>query len=80
MFALSLDFMACSPSGDAPVIVFISKMFPVDRKTLPKNRSRPLTQEELAARRELAKTRHAERMAEREAAMEKGDNQKEGMA
>lgn len=71
--------MACSPSDDAPVIVFVSKMFPVDRKTLPKNRSRPLTQEELVARRELAKTRHAERMAEREAAMEKGDNQKEGM-
>ncbi|XP_046615594.1 elongation factor-like GTPase 1 [Neodiprion virginianus] len=52
-------FLACDSSPNAPVIVFISKMFPVDRKTLPENKSKPLTQEELAQRREIARQRHA---------------------
>ena len=58
---LRKHFEACSPDG--PVIVFISKMFPVSRSQLPENKARPLTSEELAARREAARTRHAEREA-----------------
>merc|ERR1719447_1201258 len=47
-------------SSDGPVIVFISKMFPVANSQLPENKARPLTTEELAARREAARARHAE--------------------
>jgi len=50
-------------SSDGPVIVFISKMFPVANSQLPENKARPLTTEELAARREAARARHAEREA-----------------
>ncbi|XP_072321106.1 elongation factor-like GTPase 1 [Eucyclogobius newberryi] len=56
-------FLQCSSEEDAPVIVFVSKMFAVDSKALPQHRQRPLTQEEIAQRRELARQRHAERMA-----------------
>uniref|UniRef100_A0A8B9YVI2 Elongation factor-like GTPase 1 n=1 Tax=Buteo japonicus TaxID=224669 RepID=A0A8B9YVI2_9AVES len=56
-------FMKCSSEGTAPVIVFVSKMFAVDAKALPHNKPRPLTQEEIAHRRELAKQRHAEKLA-----------------
>ncbi|XP_006139317.2 elongation factor-like GTPase 1 [Pelodiscus sinensis] len=55
-------FMKCSSEDTAPVIVFVSKMFAVDTKTLPRNKSRPLTQEEIAQRRELARQRHAEKL------------------
>uniref|UniRef100_H0ZBZ7 Elongation factor-like GTPase 1 n=1 Tax=Taeniopygia guttata TaxID=59729 RepID=H0ZBZ7_TAEGU len=55
--------MVSSSEGTAPVIVFVSKMFPVDAKALPQNKPRPLTQEEIAHRRELAKQRHAEKLA-----------------
>ncbi|KAJ0001585.1 hypothetical protein NQD34_001381 [Periophthalmus magnuspinnatus] len=55
-------FLRCSSEVDAPVIVFVSKMFAVDSKALPQNRQRPLTQEEIAQRRELARQRHAERV------------------
>ena len=55
------DFEKCSPSG--PVIVFISKMFPVDRSQLPENKARPLTAAELAERREAARARQAQRDA-----------------
>ncbi|XP_050403738.1 elongation factor-like GTPase 1 isoform X1 [Patella vulgata] len=61
--ALKSDFLACNCGDDSPVIVFVSKMFPVDRKILPQNRQRPLTKEELQARREKAVQRHAERMS-----------------
>uniref|UniRef100_A0A8C3VP07 Elongation factor-like GTPase 1 n=1 Tax=Catharus ustulatus TaxID=91951 RepID=A0A8C3VP07_CATUS len=60
---LKSAFMKCSSEGTAPVIVFVSKMFPVDAKALPQNKPRPLTQEEIAHRRELAKRRHAEKLA-----------------
>ncbi|XP_010132057.1 PREDICTED: elongation factor Tu GTP-binding domain-containing protein 1 isoform X2 [Buceros rhinoceros silvestris] len=60
---LKSAFMKCSSEGTAPVIVFVSKMFPVDAKALPHNKPRPLTQEEIAHRRELAKQRHAEKLA-----------------
>nr|XP_046243837.1 elongation factor-like GTPase 1 isoform X2 [Scatophagus argus] len=55
-------FLQCSSDGNAPTIVFVSKMFAVDSKALPQNRQRPLTQEEIAQRRELARQRHADRM------------------
>ncbi|XP_006030284.1 elongation factor-like GTPase 1 [Alligator sinensis] len=56
-------FMKCSSEETAPVIVFVSKMFAVDSKALPHNKPRPLTQEEIAQRRELARQRHAEKLA-----------------
>ncbi|XP_067411824.1 elongation factor-like GTPase 1 isoform X2 [Emydura macquarii macquarii] len=55
-------FMKCSSEDTAPVIVFVSKMFSVDAKTLLRNKPRPLTQEEIAQRRELARRRHAEKL------------------
>ncbi|XP_035410455.1 elongation factor-like GTPase 1 isoform X2 [Cygnus atratus] len=60
---LKSAFMKCSSEGTAPVIVFVSKMFAVDAKALPHNKPRPLTQDEIAQRRELAKRRHAEKIA-----------------
>ncbi|XP_046400557.1 elongation factor-like GTPase 1 isoform X2 [Ischnura elegans] len=59
---LKSAFKECSISDEAPVTVFISKMFPVDRKNLPINKQRPLTAEEIAQRREMAKQRHAEKL------------------
>ncbi|XP_061671546.1 elongation factor-like GTPase 1 isoform X2 [Syngnathoides biaculeatus] len=61
--ALKNAFLQCSSNENAPVIVFVSKMFAVDTKSLPQNRQRPLTQAEIAQRRELTRQRHAERMA-----------------
>ncbi|XP_045545400.1 elongation factor-like GTPase 1 [Salmo salar] len=60
---LKTAFMQCSSDDTAPVIVFVSKMFMVDAKALPQNKQRPLTQEEMAQRRELARQRHTERLA-----------------
>lgn len=60
---LKSAFLRCSSEETAPVIVFVSKMFAVDAKALPHNKPRPLTQEEIAQRRELAKQRHAGKMA-----------------
>jgi len=54
------DFVRCSSTG--PTIIFISKMFPVSRSQLPEHKARPLTAEELAQRREIARARHAERV------------------
>uniref|UniRef100_UPI0037E8530F elongation factor-like GTPase 1 isoform X2 n=1 Tax=Semicossyphus pulcher TaxID=241346 RepID=UPI0037E8530F len=59
---LKRAFLQCSSGEQAPVIIFVSKMFAVDTKTLPQNRQRLLTQEEIAQRRELARQRHADRM------------------
>ncbi|XP_073509236.1 elongation factor-like GTPase 1 isoform X3 [Phyllobates terribilis] len=56
-------FLQCCSEENAPVIVFVSKMFAVDANTLPKNKQRPLTQDEIARRRELARQKHAEKMA-----------------
>ena len=63
---LRQHFESCSAAG--PVIVFISKMFPVARSQLPENKARPLTAEELAERREAARARHAQKEAGTEAA------------
>uniref|UniRef100_A0A667XDF5 Elongation factor-like 1 n=1 Tax=Myripristis murdjan TaxID=586833 RepID=A0A667XDF5_9TELE len=60
---LKQAFLQCSSEENAPVIVFVSKMFAVDTKALPQNKQRPLTQEEIAQRRELARQRHADRLA-----------------
>jgi ribosome assembly protein 1 len=56
-------FMNCGGEDTAPVIIFVSKMFAVDVKALPQNKPRPLTQEEIAQRRERARKRHAEKLA-----------------
>lgn len=60
---LKRAFLECSKEDMAPVIVFVSKMFAVDSTALPQNKQRPLTQEEIAQRRELARQRHAEKLA-----------------
>lgn len=62
-------FMACDSSDESPIIAFVSKMFTAERKSLPENRTKPLTQEELKLRREIARQRHAARL-EREHLME----------
>ncbi|XP_030580024.1 elongation factor-like GTPase 1 isoform X2 [Archocentrus centrarchus] len=67
---LKTAFLQCSSEENAPVIVFVSKMFAVDTKALPQHRQRPLTQEEIAQRRELARQRHADRMAADQTAAE----------
>ncbi|XP_073977955.1 elongation factor-like GTPase 1 isoform X2 [Rhodnius prolixus] len=61
--ALKKAFLDCSSAPAAPVIVFVSKMFPIDRKLLPQNKPRVFTDEEIAQRREAAKLRHAAKMA-----------------
>ncbi|XP_012140504.1 elongation factor-like GTPase 1 isoform X3 [Megachile rotundata] len=58
---LKAAFLACDPSEDAPVIVFVSKMFPIEKKALPENKPKPLTPEELAERRQMARMKHAEK-------------------
>ncbi|XP_077084107.1 elongation factor-like GTPase 1 isoform X2 [Siphateles boraxobius] len=65
---LKKAFLDCSADETAPVIVFVSKMVSVDSKALPQNKQRPLTQEEIAQRRELARQRHAERQAANQSA------------
>uniref|UniRef100_A0A8C1U9Q1 Elongation factor-like 1 n=1 Tax=Cyprinus carpio TaxID=7962 RepID=A0A8C1U9Q1_CYPCA len=65
---LKKAFLDCSADETAPVIVFVSKMFAVDSKALPQNKQRPLTQEEIAQRREQARQRHAERQAANQSA------------
>ncbi|KAL0870582.1 hypothetical protein ABMA27_005545 [Loxostege sticticalis] len=49
------DFLACDSSDDKPLIIFISKMFGVDRSALPENKPKALTPEEMARRREMAR-------------------------
>ncbi|XP_037563174.1 elongation factor-like GTPase 1 isoform X2 [Dermacentor silvarum] len=60
---LKKAFLDCSHCDEAPVIVCISKMVAVETKQLPENRTRVLSLEEIAQRREQARQRHAERMA-----------------
>ncbi|KAJ2949706.1 hypothetical protein O0L34_g15638 [Tuta absoluta] len=49
------DFLACDSRNDRPVIIFISKMFSVDKSILPENKPKALTAEEMALRRERAR-------------------------
>ena len=55
-------FSACSADDSMPKIAFVSKMLPVSKSQMPENRAKPLTEEELAARRTAARERHQERM------------------
>ncbi|XP_032671587.1 elongation factor-like GTPase 1 [Odontomachus brunneus] len=59
---LKSTFLACDSSPKAPTIIFVSKMFPVDMDMLPENKPKPLTAEELAHRKEIARQKHAEKM------------------
>lgn len=40
LLSVCLAFMKCGSEDTAPVIIFVSKMFPVDAKALPQNRPR----------------------------------------
>jgi len=60
---LKRSFLDCESKPEAPVIVFISKMFAVDTKSLPENRPKPLSHEEMLARREQARQRVADKLA-----------------
>ncbi|CAG2113569.1 unnamed protein product, partial [Medioppia subpectinata] len=51
--ALKEDFMKCSPNRNSTLIVCVSKLFPFEKKFLPQNRQRALTQEEIINRRKL---------------------------
>ena len=55
-------FLACKSDEKAPVIIFISKMFSVDKKSLPENKIKPLTQEELLQRRDIARQRRTDKI------------------
>ncbi|KAJ8029425.1 Elongation factor-like GTPase 1 [Holothuria leucospilota] len=58
---LKSDFQKVQSNPDVPVVAFISKMFAVDKKSLPENKQRPLTAEEIAERRLEVRRLHAER-------------------
>ncbi|XP_054878395.1 elongation factor-like GTPase 1 isoform X2 [Poeciliopsis prolifica] len=60
---LKTAFLQCSSGINDPVIIFVSKMFAMDTKALPQKRQRPLNQEEISQRREVARQRHAEKLA-----------------
>ncbi|KAG8232346.1 hypothetical protein J437_LFUL008814, partial [Ladona fulva] len=62
--SLKSAFKKCSSESVAPVIIFISKMFPVEKKHLPANKQRPLTNEEILKRREQARKMHAEKTSQ----------------
>lgn len=59
---LKKDFLRCSSSDEVPVIIFVSKMVPVERKLLPQNRQSPLTEAELQEKRRLLLERRAGRL------------------
>lgn len=52
---LKEDFLDCDSSEDRPLIIFISKMFSVDKSILPENKPKVLTAEEMTLRRERAR-------------------------
>ena len=64
------DFELCSSEDSATKIVFVSKMFAVEKSQMPGQRARPLTAEELEARREGARARHQERLTGTEGAVQ----------
>lgn len=53
-------FLQCSSDENSPVIIFVSKMFATEYKSLPENRPKVLTPEEIAARRDMARKRALE--------------------
>ena len=62
---LKTNFLQCK-SQNAPVIAFVSKMFPVEKKHLPENKPKPITPEEMAKKREEVRKRHAEKLLKSE--------------
>lgn len=62
--SLKSYFTSCPQDENSPLIVFISKMFPVEKKHLPEFRVKPLTLEEMNQRREKAKQRLAQAQTE----------------
>ncbi|XP_071558659.1 elongation factor-like GTPase 1 [Temnothorax nylanderi] len=62
---LKKAFLSCSPSSEAPIIIFVSKMFPAEKDMLPENKPKSLTPEELAQRREIVRQKHAERLEQK---------------
>lgn len=66
---LKKEFIDSNANSDN-VIVFISKMVSVDRNLLPENKPKPLTQEEIAKKREVARQRIQQRNQELEAGIE----------
>lgn len=69
---LKNEFIDCNSKSEN-VIAFISKMTPVNKLHLPKNKPKRLTEEELKERREVAK----QRILERKLAAEQGDTLKQ---
>ncbi|KAL8613440.1 hypothetical protein ACOMHN_057159 [Nucella lapillus] len=69
---LKTDFLACSASDDAPVIVYISKMCPMEKKHLPKYRAKPMTEAELQERAQRARERYAQNMVQTGSGQENG--------
>ncbi len=59
---LKAAFLSCSSGEDAPVIIFVSKMFAIETKSLPENRPKVLTAEEIAERRQQVKEKIAQRL------------------
>ncbi|GAB6018975.1 Elongation factor-like GTPase 1 [Chamberlinius hualienensis] len=55
---LKQALITCGSSRDDPVIVFVSKMFAVEKSSLPERRRRPLTSEDIARRRDMARQKH----------------------
>ncbi|KAG1663057.1 Elongation factor-like GTPase 1 [Nymphon striatum] len=59
------DILKCSSNNEAPVIAFISKMFPVEVESLPQNKIQPLTREEMTCRREEARAKNIQRLQDK---------------
>ncbi|PIK44190.1 putative elongation factor Tu GTP-binding domain-containing protein 1 [Apostichopus japonicus] len=58
---LKAGFQNLQGSANSPVVAFISKMFAIDKKFLPRNKQRPLTTEQIAQRRQEVRRLHQER-------------------
>lgn len=65
---LKTEFMNSNADSET-VIVFISKMIPVEKSILPENKPKPLTREEIERKRELVKQRLQQRSEELETKM-----------
>ncbi|CAF1087561.1 unnamed protein product [Adineta ricciae] len=59
---LKQAFVDCSTDDQAPVIVYVSKLFSVHNSALSQNKQKPLTAEDIAQRRELLKQKQIEKI------------------
>lgn len=66
--ALKEKFMASNAQSEVQ-LVFVSKMFAVNKAFLPENKPKPLTKEEIERRREMVRLRLQQRTAEMESKM-----------